>query len=396
MSPVRIVAHGVDTWLINIKGDLLAAVDEELDRLKEASQEAEEDIPTRWAFDRQTLFIKAHGSGRQWRWILHCPSLHLDVGRGKLNHIIGKARLASVCLWEYGAGMALAKLYAFLVSFYGDASFTLQVSEPHLCADLAGWDITFADAEQFVSRSRVRAARLVHPADDSLDAPLEHGEVAEGYDTPSVIVRSNGRACTGFVFSPTAPHSCTIYDKTRELVHSRKDWMRSIWERNGWDGHSRVIRVEFRYERECLREMGIEDPFDFLDRVAGMWAYSTRDWLRHTLTSSDTNQGRWPVSAIWQVVQQAIYLDDGEPVVRERMTRGELRLVCQMIAGCSTKAAALLVSTLPPRANAADFLTWLYDWMEGYYQEKGVTFEALRDWKRLQLGVVVAGGEPAA
>ena len=137
MTLHRVVGANIDTWLINVKGKLPDRLAEELDFLKEASQEADEDIPTRWSFAGETLFIRAHGSGRQWRWILHCPSLHLDIGRGKLNHIIGKARLSAAFLWEHEVGEALHLLYSFLAGVYGD-SFTLQVSEVHLCADIAG------------------------------------------------------------------------------------------------------------------------------------------------------------------------------------------------------------------------------------------------------------------
>ena len=145
-----IVGANIDTWLINVKGKLPDGLGEELDFLKEASQEADEDIPTRWTFAGETLFIRAHGSGRQWRWILHCPSLHLDIGRGKLNHIIGKARLSAAFLWEHEVGDALHLLYAFLVGFYGEA-FTLQVSEVHLCADIAGWELSLDDAPAFIT-----------------------------------------------------------------------------------------------------------------------------------------------------------------------------------------------------------------------------------------------------
>src|SRR5262249_50828748 len=102
----------------------------------------------------------AHGAGRQWRWILHCPSLHLDVGPGTLNGIVGKARLASAFLWEQGPGLALATLYAFLVGFFGE-SFALQVSELHLCCDIAGWDLSLADAGAFVSRARTRQSHVL-------------------------------------------------------------------------------------------------------------------------------------------------------------------------------------------------------------------------------------------
>ncbi len=60
-------------------------------------------------------------------------------------------------------------------------------------------------------------------------------------------------------FSKGAAHSCCIYDKTKEITVSRKDWMQDVWESNGWDGESRVTRVEFRYKRECLREMKVEE-----------------------------------------------------------------------------------------------------------------------------------------
>ncbi len=155
MMRYPIVGANIDTWLINVKGKLPDGSAEELDFLKEASQEADEDLPTRWTFAGETLFIRAHGSGRQWRWILHCPSLHLDIGRGKLNHIIGKARLSAAFLWEHELGDALHLLYSFLVDFYGEG-FMLQVSEVHLCADIAGWELSLDDAPAFITRGHRR------------------------------------------------------------------------------------------------------------------------------------------------------------------------------------------------------------------------------------------------
>src|SRR5262249_45662271 len=158
----------------------------------------------------------------------------------------------------------------------------------------------------------------------------------------------------------------------------------------GWDGASRVIRVEFRYERECLRELGVEEAYAALDQLPGLWAYSTREWLRHTLPDpTQRNKARWPASPLWYAIQQAEFFDQGEPAVRERKTRGELQLICQMLAGRSTKAAALLTNAFP-HGNAADFLTWFYDWMAAYHHEKGVTFEGLRDEKCLRLGIAVS------
>lgn len=288
------VGANIDTWIMNVKGDLLESLAEALDELKEASQETEEDMATPWTFAGEMLFIRAHGSGRQWRWILHCSSLHLDVGRGRINGIIGKARRASSYLWEQGPDVALSQLYEFLADFYGEG-FTLQVSEVHLCADIAGWELALEDADAFITRGHNKTTHT----------DTGQSDVEDPYTLPAVDVNHSDRRCTGFEFSKGAAHSCCIYDKTKEITKSRKDWMQAVWTANGWDGESRVTRVEFRYERECLREKGIDDPYALLDELAALWAYSSMQWLRHTTPTDDTNRGRWPLSPFWQAIQQA-------------------------------------------------------------------------------------------
>ena len=64
-----IVGANIDTWLINVKGKLPDGLGEELDFLKEASQEADEDIPTRWTFAGETPRIQPqprYGGGIYW------------------------------------------------------------------------------------------------------------------------------------------------------------------------------------------------------------------------------------------------------------------------------------------------------------------------------------------
>ena len=380
MMRYQIVGANIDTWLINVKGKLPDGLAEELDFLKEASQEADEDIPTRWTFAGETLFIRAHGSGRQWRWILHCPSLHLDIGRGKLNHIIGKARLSAAFLWEHEVGEALHLLYSFLVGFYGEG-FTLQVSEVHLCADIAGWELSLDDAPAFITRGHRRKTHT-----EGEDAEDEAEE--EPFVRPSLELNMTGRRCTGYEFSKGAAHSCTIYDKTKEITVSRKDWMQEVWRSNGWDGEASVTRVEFRYKRECLKELGVEDPYLLLDQLPGLWAYSTLQWLRHTIPTDDTNRGRWECSPFWQAIQQADFFGNGTPAVRERKRVGDLRLICQMLSGCSTTAAAYLAGQLPADEDGTHFLLWFMTWQEEYLRKKRVSFGAIRDFKQTQLGVV--------
>jgi hypothetical protein len=195
---------------------------------------------------------------------------------------------------------------------------------------------------------------------------------------------------TGFLplFCKGAARSCCIYDKTKEITVSRKDWMQTVWTANGWDGEARVTRVEFRYKRECLREMAVDEAFAFLDQISGLWAYSTRQWLRHTVPTTDRNKARWPTSPLWDAVQQASFFGDGVPAVRARKTAGDLLLICLMLAGCSTTASALLTNALPLQDDGTHFLIWFMTWMEGYLEQKGVSYGDITEAKRLKLGVV--------
>jgi hypothetical protein len=163
------------------------------------------------------------------------------------------------------------------------------------------------------------------------------------------------------------------------------------------DGTSRVTRVEFRYKRECLRELGVDDAEHFLERqqLVALWAYSTKSWLRHTCPISDTNSARWPLSPEWRLIQRAEFFGDGTPGVRERKTAGDMRLICQMMAGCSSTADALLTGTLPSWDDGANFLSWFYTWLGKYLEEKGMTFEAWCREKRLRLGLAPPDGSAA-
>jgi hypothetical protein len=379
----RAVGVAIDTWIINVKGILNRERADELEDLKRASQETDDDLLTPWTFAGEPLHIKAHGSGRQWRWILHCPSLHLDIGAGKLNHIIGKARLSSAYLWEVGPEDALSVLYGFLVDFYG-LGFELQVSEVHLCADIAGWEPSLEDAPAFITRGHRRKTHTERIACEDADHADETDETA---DESTLEVNFDGRRCTGYEFSKGAIHSCCIYDKTKEITVSRKAWMQEVWRRNGWDGVSRVTRVEFRYKRECLKELGVEEPYAMLDQFAGMWAYSTMQWLRHPVPTHDTNRGRWQLSPFWQLIQAIDFSGEPVPLVREKKRQGNLKLICQMLSGCSTTAAAYLAGLLPEHDDGTHFLIWFMQWQEQYLKQRGNSFEELYTHKRLRLGI---------
>ncbi len=391
--PYTLVNQNPDTVVLNVRGKLPEEITTALDRIKEFAQEAEDVVPTPWEFLGQTLYCRPNGSGRQWRWVLFCGDhyLHLDLGTGKLNNICAKVRCSSLLLHEKGLADTLGAVYAFLVHWQGRERFELQVSEVHLCVDVAGWSLTDADTRCFVSRATPH------------DIPEE-----EVQRIPETTRR--GRKIQALEFSKKAPHSCVLYDKLKESRIHHKEWFAEVWKQNGWDGESPVLRIECRYEREWLREHQVEEPYAMLDQLAGMWAYSTQLWLRHVQPTSDRNQSRWETSPVWQLVQSATFEGDPTPLARHKKVELDTERAKAGYVGYATSWAlrevalynfqhaggvVLQIEDLPEGLplSAVDesgggFLAWSFDEMQDYLaKRKGATFVDLMLQKAKRLGL---------
>ncbi len=387
----QVVNRWVDTLILNIKGKLPDELNVKLQHWQNQAKEQEADVLTNWQFQGCPLAIKPHGSGHGWRWLLYSDDLHLAIGKGTLNETVCRLTFRSVYLHSRDLGDALSQVYTFLVNFLGYEP-ELQVSALDQCLDLAGWQLTAADAERFVSRGAL---------DRLPEAKLERFNPE---------VQQRGRRMKAFYFSKTAPHSCCIYDKTAEVKVHHKEWFYEVWKRNGWDGETPITRVEFRYERECLREMGIENPFDLLDQLDSLWAYSSHCWLRHTVPTADSNQSRWAVSEVWQVVQGAVlFVTEAAPAVRVKKVELDSAHTLAGFVGYGTSLAARVVVLeqvaqeaqargfvldvapgLPQAAVEEDgggFLAWAYDQMQTYLDErKRATFGQVMRHKIAWLG----------
>src|SRR5579871_4285478 len=147
----QVVNRWVDTLILNIKGTLPNDLNVKLQHWQNQAKEQEADVLTPWQFQGCPLAIKPHGSGHGWRWLLYSDDLHLAIGKGTLNQTVCRLTFRSVYLHSRTLDDALSQVYRFLVAFLGYEP-VLQVSEVHQCADIAGWVLTAADAERFVSR----------------------------------------------------------------------------------------------------------------------------------------------------------------------------------------------------------------------------------------------------
>jgi hypothetical protein len=229
MCEVRIVNRGVDTLVINvyytnqerpIRREMDEALALQLDEWKHMAQDLGEPFITPWVFNDASLQMYPNGAGHgQWPWMLKTPDITLYLSRGKWNGV-GAVRLSSPYLWLCTClSDALVWVDGFLEGIFGQ-EMHLQPSEIHLCADVAGWPelATFDRRKHFVSRSRKRGSHF----ENDWAADLHAREFSYGLQE------------TGFDFSKQGAISCTIYDKTREIKQSGKEWFADIWRLHGW------------------------------------------------------------------------------------------------------------------------------------------------------------------
>jgi hypothetical protein len=138
---------------------------------------------------------------------------------------------------------------------------------------------------------------------------------------------------------------CRIYDKTKEITVSQKQWMKEVWLAETWDGITPVVRFEFQCRRKFLKEMGVNSFDDLIERQADIWRYCTYDWLRICDRGSSTNQSRWKSKDYWTLVQESFNLfGQAYGVLRLRSKQARYDPLMREIYGCSVTAAAVQIA----------------------------------------------------
>ncbi len=411
--PYKLVNYGVDTLVVNVRyadpsgaplKDDGAHLPEHLITVlnywQEKAREEEKPVLLPISFNDARLQMYPHGAGKgRWRWLLTCPSFTLVISRGKLNGVIAQVRFSSEYLWSHewaddhtqDIWQAITPVKTLLLALFGPPSgrLHLQVSELHLCADIAGWDVAACDWQHhFLSRARTRT---------------EHPETVAG--GPGTVVYTGRKLATLNFGGHGSALSCCIYNKSLEIRTSLKLWFQDIWRRHGWDGSSEVWRVEYRWRRDALHEVKLGDEFHGVEDIADLdpdllvllWSYGAGHtqcgadglpdgWLRFAQPSDDTNMARWPVHPAWAVVQsaftttteRAVNISTGEVVdipasplatlVRQRHYEINVRQLAQQVGGCMSTLAAWLggLSGAGPIDDLPSVFEWLYDHLPAY------------------------------
>jgi hypothetical protein len=231
-----------------------------------------------------------------------------------------------------------------------------HVARLDLCVDLQGhrWEGDPDEEERLVCRARRGRDRKL--GREVRSAALRDKEALSDFG-----VRLWGRVgerFTGYEFGGrTAKLKARIYDKTREIRVSKKEWMREKWAESGrWVEDEPVWRVEGQFRRKPLKALGVGawNP----SRLDAVWRFFVGHdqqkwggWLSYR-ERRNKNKTRWPLEPIWRAAQDATFFDPGASVaVRDRAEKSKMEMLVAQAAGCVASVAAIAgVSGASPSA----------------------------------------------
>lgn len=271
-SDPKILRYGVDSLYLSYPGSLSTDWAQRLDGLKLAaqSQNDSEEALAQVRIGEHLFEVLGRGRGK-YMYVLvdNCFQIALSSTKSK-SLPLAYVQISSEYLTALGVIQAESNL-RYIINSLGLVSGPPTISRVDLFADfLSDVDMTGWPAGAWVTRA--------HKVDN------HH-------------IR---RQFTGWSIGMGGPMGARLYNKTLELEHSKKDYLRPLWKTAGWNEQDPVWRLEFQYKREALKELSVLHISDLLDNLRGLWAYATETWIRLTIPSlSDENRTRWPTHPLW-------------------------------------------------------------------------------------------------
>jgi len=176
-----------------------------------------------------------------------------------------------------------------------------RVSRVDIAADITGVELSASDLARFTTRARSRES-------------YHYESLAEA------TTRTVGRRLSGFTFGKRGGGVyARIYDKTLESAGGPDEALSEHWIDNGWDGESRVWRVEFEVRNAFLREMRDADGsrlnrpdilVDGTSRLGAVWGRLVSGWLVLRVgDESRTRIERRAVAPWWRLLAELDTLD---------------------------------------------------------------------------------------
>lgn len=352
-NSIRPLRHGVDSLYLSFQGGIdpdLAVCLQDCKLKAQASNEHFVSMAGIGLGDHQFMVLP-RGRGR-FAFVLEDNWFSIQLSNASAGVMpLALVQIRSEYLTAVGPDEAIATITA-LVSDMGKVNGPPKLSRIDLFADFCtDYDMAAFPGRDWVKRSKKRS---IHEEADEV---------------------------TGISFGSGNEVSARLYDKTRELLKSGKDYMRPLWAREGWDGREQVWRVEFQVRREGLPEPMLGSAAEALSLNGNLWRYLCSEWLRLAVPSdSDDTRTRWPTHPLWEDLTRLWDIDPEAPPLT-RVTKARLptddRLFRHGISGLTAFMA---------REGITDYGHGLGEFLhalEAYYDDPQREFpEGLQDYIR--------------
>jgi hypothetical protein len=381
-SPVgpTVLTHGVDSLYLSFRCALTQTALSTLEDAKESAMR--EGRPALVKLAGLPFEVADHGV-KWFHYILSNEFMAAKVSRNTSENAVQVAvELRSVTLWQKGVTEAW-RLAETLVASVSHGPAKVHVTRSDLAVDVIGVPFEDADIREFSSRGRGRGGRRAN----------EDEEVVEDDALNDWQTQYASHRVTGFTLGRSGIKAC-LYNKTRELKKSGKDWFRSIWGQRA-DGQE-VWRVEVRFMREGLKTIAVERGEDSLDldscegfvaALPFLWRYATNTengWLQWKKPGENRQRTRWESRPEWDVIAAAPWTTtkEGYEVVR---TAKKVATFEQLIPGFVG-----YMTTLAATREIAEFdraLAVIGAAAEGYLVEKNRTFRGEVERKAIRVNV---------
>ncbi len=322
---LRVLSFGIDTLVISVSGEL----SEDFLLLSEMAKEDAQESPTREdlsplpPFLGHNLMMQAKGGKGMGGYSFLASSDDLAVkwkrpNKFKVPPMVIEFR--SVLLWRLGGGgwNAVDAVLAWLGEVF-PAGFGDGVARFDQCADVQGWVPGLVDLGGIVKR----ADTLAVYGDDG----KEYQEEGLGYrlakgDTLETVAAGRSNRLRA-----------SVYDKTKEIRKSGKDWFRDVWGQNpSYSADLPVWRVEFQYGREFLHKYRVETLEDLRRHQQALFRYALGwfSWRERQATDLEHPQ-RWPLIPAWVALAESLPASAALPLAR--VAAPKLKQLAQMADG---------------------------------------------------------------
>ncbi len=268
--PLVVINSAVDSVYFSYKGEVKDGLFNVLETLQKDAKSLEHPVEIELGDER--LLLHNRGAGMYAYWLQGDGFVFKMSPKEKIPRLYVEPQ--AHLLYELGHEKAFQRIQA-MVDQIGELK-SASISRLDLCVDFQGFELTKNREDDFVCRSRFSD------------------------------VRSEGKKAYCFYFGK-GNIIVRIYNKTKEIKASGKDWMIPVWQQNQlYQEDKDVWRFEVQLRRKPLKELQCDTIEDTFTRLFGIFQYIITDWL--TLREPTTGRiERSPVDQNWLALSEATF-----------------------------------------------------------------------------------------